>query len=115
MTDSPDFSSVGRYAKSLADDLLFTRMAEAIFSACEDIGFITQADLSPVPPTMTDEEFRVLITAALKARVQEMFDNRSSEEIEIDVNAQIESGFGRMLLYAVFLSFAEHNIFFVKR
>lgn len=115
MTEHPDFASIGRYAKSLADDLLFTRMAEVTFSACKDIGLVTQAEASPVPPMLTDEEFHVVLASALRTRTQEMFDNRSAEEILIDVDAQIASGFGKTLVYAVFFSFAEHGIFFVKK
>ena len=114
MTELPYFPSIGRYAKSLADDLLFTRMAEAVFNSSIELGYAVSTKTSSVPPAFTEEEFALVMGSALRARVKEMFESRGEEEIQLEVEAQMTRGFGKTLIYAVFFSFAEHNIFFVK-
>ncbi len=58
MTDiPPDFSLIGHYAKSLADDLLFTLMSETVYHQCIEMGFETITTSDTPFPGFSEGEF----------------------------------------------------------
>ncbi|RUS63663.1 hypothetical protein EGN72_03200 [Pseudorhodobacter sp. E13] len=111
---APDFSLIGHYAKSLADDLLFTRMSEAVYHQCIEMGFETITPSDTPFPAFSEGEFDQLMRATLTARHREMFQQQSSEDVARAIDQQIAAGFGTAAVQAIFVSFAEHGVFFIK-
>lgn len=111
---APDFHKIGQYAKSLADDVLFTRMSEAAYHQCIEMGFEIIAPSDMPFPAFSEDEFDQLMRATLTARHKEMFQQQTDDEVAQAVDQQIEAGFGVAAVQAILVSFAENGIFFEK-
>ncbi len=52
--------------------------------------------------------------ATLTARHREMFQQQSDDDVGQAIDQQIAAGFGTAAVQAIFVSFAEHGVFFEK-